>query len=118
MSTFATMVRQKVADATAAGRLATPRRSLEGSKGQKALSSGLSLVQHLASTNQACAADENCKEVATFLQVAQQGTVADARTALTRLQRLLSHLTAADSDVAADATVQHFRRGLHLVLDH
>lgn len=114
MSSFAAMVQQRLADATASGGLSRSN----GEPGPRALETGLSVVQHLTTTNAACAADENCKSVAAVLQVAQKGTPADARTALTRLQGLLRSLTAADSDVAADQAVQQFRRRLHLALDH
>jgi hypothetical protein len=78
----------------------------------------LAVVQGLAASNVVCTQEGGCKEVATVLQVAGQGSPADVRTALTQLQRLLSNLTAADSDVAADETVQQLRRELHLCLDH
>lgn len=118
MSTFAQMVRTRVAQAAATGRLVNPHRDLEGESGRKAAANGLQLVQQLVATNAACARDSDCKEVATVLQIAGNGSPADVRTALTRLQKLLANLTAADSDVAADLAVQDFRRHLHLCLDH
>ena len=119
MSQFATIVRDRVSKAQAAGELVSGNRpSIAGAQGKQALGAGIELVQRLVAANPACAQDEDCKEVATVLTVAQTGSQADTRTALTRLQRLLTNLTAADSDVADDPGVQMFRRQLHLALDH
>ncbi len=118
MSTFAHLVRDRLAAAAANGNLANPHRSLEGDAGVDAVQSGLELVQRLARGNAACAQDKDCQEVVVVLQIAGRGTPADKRTALTRLQRLLGNLTAGDSDVAHDSGVQKFRRHLHLALDH
>lgn len=119
MSQFAAIVRNRVAQARASGRLANQARpSIEGEQGNQALGAGLELVRSLMASNAACAQDDDCKEVATVLVVAQQGSAADTRTALTRLQRLLTNLTAGDADVAADAGVQMFRHQLHVALDH
>lgn len=118
MSTFAQMVRHRVAQAAATGRLTNPHRDLEGDKGRTAAANGLQLVQQLTATNPAWGQDKDCQEVVVVLQVAGKGSPADVRTALTRLQRLLANLTAGDSDVAGDDMVQEFRRNLHLCLDH
>lgn len=118
MSSFANLVRDRLATAVRDGSLASPGRSLEGDVGSEAIQSGLELVQRLSQTNVVCQQEADCKEVAVVLQVAGRGTAADKRTALTRLQRLLANLTAADSDVAGDVHVQQFRRDLHLALDH
>jgi hypothetical protein len=119
MSQFATIVRDRVSRAHASGQLVSrDRPSIDGAQGQQALGAGLELVQRLVTSNAACAQDDDCKEVTSVLMVAQTGSDADTRTALTRLQRLLANLTAADSDIADDAGVQLFRRQLHLALDH
>lgn len=119
MSQFATIVRDRVSQAEASGCLANPDRpSIDGPQGQQALGAGMDLVRKLVTSNAACAQDEDCKEVVAVLMVAETGTQDDTRTALTRLQRLLANLTAADSDVAGDPGVQMFRRQLHLALDH
>lgn len=119
MSDFANMIRTRLAAAQASDRLVNPDKpTIEGPQGEQALGAGLTLVQRLVSQNVACAQDDDCKEVASILQVASTGTPADTRTALTRLQCLLSNLTAADSDVAGDSGVQTFRQHLHLALDH
>lgn len=118
MSDFAYMVRNRLSSASSDGRLTNPSRNLDGRVGDRAVVSGRSLVERLISTNVACARDKDCTEVLTVLKISGQGTPADKRTALTRLQRLLENLTAADSDVAGDLEVQKFRRSLHLALDH
>lgn len=118
MSHFAAMVRERVEGAATSGHLAAQHRSLDGEVGRAALGAGMNVVQRLATQNPAAAADKACQELVAVLQVAAKGTPADARTALTRLQRYLCELTAADSDVAGDEGIQSFRRQLHLALDH
>lgn len=57
--------------------------------------------------------------VARMVALGHQVTAVDmGRAALTRLQRELRDSTEADVNVASDPTVQHFRKTLHLLLDH
>lgn len=118
MSDFASMVRDRVVGAAARGQVAAPYRRLDGASGREALGHGANVVARMVATNPSCAADKQCEEVLGVLKIAAQGSPADARTALTRLQKCLQDLTAADADVAADDVVQNYRRLLHLVLDH
>jgi len=52
------------------------------------------------------------------LAVAWNSTRADRRVALTRLQEELRAWTAEDADIAQDRAIQHYRKQLHLTLDH
>lgn len=115
MSGFADMVRERVERGTG---VATPYRRLDGNSGREALGHGANVVARMVATNPACAADKQSEEIVAVLSVAAQGSPADARTALTRLQKYLQEMTAADADIAGDDVVQHYRRLLHLVLDH
>lgn len=103
------------------------RRRVELARATSALGAGISsadvavgarLLQHLISTNGACAQDPRCVAAAQVLAVAARGSAADRRTALTRLQTLLQRWTEEDADVAADESTQTYRRRLHLLLDH
>ncbi len=115
MSGFATMVQHRVAAAAENGTLArNPDRT-----SSRFLEAGSRALGHLTTNNRACAEDVRCKEVWDVLALAyDQGTAADHRTALTRLQSLLTNLTEEDADVAGDGRIQGFRRRLHLFLDH
>lgn len=118
MSDFAAMVRERVDGAAGRGNAASPHRRLDGNDGREALGHGANVISRMVATNPSCAADKQSDEVLAVLRVAAQGSPADARTALTRLQKFLQELTAADADVAGDEVVQNYRRILHLVLDH
>lgn len=118
MSDFASMVRARVESAAGRGHIGAPHRRLDGNDGQEALGHGANVVARLVATNPSCAADKQSDEVLGALKIAAQGSPADARTALTRLQKYLHDLTAADADVAGDEVVQNYRRLLHVVLDH
>jgi len=85
----------------------------------KTLQAGQRCLEYLTASIPACAGDERCKQAYEVLRIAfEQGTLADARTALTQLQTHLRELTEEDSDVAADLELQRFRKQLHLILDH
>lgn len=118
MSDFASMVRERVDGAAGRGHIAAPYRRLDGHDGREALGHGANVISRMVSTNPSCAADKQSDEILAVLKIAAQGSPADARTALTRLQKFLQDMTAADADVAGDDVVQNYRRLLHLVLDH
>lgn len=83
------------------------------------LQAGQRCLEYLIKRVPACAADERCRRAYEVLSVAfDQGSLADARTALTQLQTHLRELTEEDADVAADLELQRFRKQLHLILDH
>lgn len=119
MSRFAEIVQARVGNAAASGTLVrNPVRDMGGPRGKQALEAGSRALQHLASTNEACASDDRCVKAWEVIKIAYEGSGGDARTALTQLQTLLAVLTAEDSDVAGDPDIQAFRRRLHKLLDH
>lgn len=119
MSNFAALVQTRISRARNEGRLTRGSLVHEGERADaEAVGAGVLAMRHLSETNQACASDERCTKTWQMLEVAAQGSPADARTALTALQSLLHALTQEDADVAGDQEVQVFRRRLHLLLDH
>lgn len=82
------------------------------------LEAGQRCLDHLAIKG-GYADDPRCRRVREVLEVAyREGTLADARTALTQLQTCLRSLTEEDADVSSDLELQNFRRQLHMALDH
>lgn len=119
MSAFAERVHSRITAAQRSGTLArNPIKDLAGREGQEALAAGSGALQHLSQTNSECAKDERLQRSWQVLEVAYQGSGADARTALTQLQTLLRALTEEDSDVAGDNEVQTYRAHLHRLLNH
>lgn len=117
MGQFSEIVRKRMRIAHTPAIRANPE--LPADAAGKTLQAGQRCLEYLTQSLPACADDERCKRVYEVLCVAfDQGSLADARTALTQLQTHLRELTEEDSDVAADLRLQQFRKQLHLILDH
>jgi hypothetical protein len=110
------MVRSRIAAARAAGTLTADTDPVGFAK--SVLAAGSRSLLHVTQALPVYGEDPQVISVWETLEIAYDGSGADARTALTRLQGLLTSLTAADADIAGDAQIQIFRQELHRLLDH